>query len=345
MIGLDYKEFISVGEHNIPMPPCPKKKEDVLFLNETDAYWVRDLVIKDFKQIFWDFIPYETKIYQDATLYNQDGKLAALNKEDSDWFMRRLQREMDRRRKGVYIRIKDRLVWLTGDHYFILVYCRAKRPDKKGDYFDYRSFQRDDAYLVYYTDISDWIEGLIVSKPKKTGITNFRWLIILNRCTMTKNTNYGHMNIDLDKGAKTFGDHFMYALNGLPRIFQPQVKSLSNTTGQIIFGKRYNNAKNAHEEELGTTVMCVPAINNAFDVDVFDISWYDEFPKYKQDFGEIYRSNNSATALQDVLVGKRWLTSYTPEESGKSFLSARELFYDSELRTIRPEVYEEANQE
>jgi hypothetical protein len=73
---------------------------------------------------------------------------------------------------------------------------------------------------------------------------------------------------------------------------------------------------------------------NAFDVDVFSDIWMDEPPKYKQDFGEIYRSNAAGTNLQDIAVGKKWLTSYTPEGEAPSFMSAKELFFDSEKRTI-----------
>src|SRR5690606_27662183 len=54
-------------------------------------------------------------------------------------------------------------------------------------------------------------------------------------------------------------------------------------------------------------------------------------------FGEIYRSNSAGTSIQDFIVGKIFLTSYTPEDSGKSFMSALELFNDSELSTINKE--------
>lgn len=341
--GLHYNEFIMIGEHKVPMPSIKGlDKKDVLFFEDKDAYWKRDEVVKLYRKIFFDFVPYHTKTFQEATLYDDDGILVSLNKDDSEWFLETLDSEMKRRANGVFIRIKNELVYLTGDYWFVLMWCRTKRADKKGDWFDYREFQRDFFYLIQYVNNSEVISGLFISKAKKTGITNLMWLYYLNKSTRTRNINLSNMNIDRDKGAKTFRDHFMYAFNGLPMIFKPDWKNKSEIEGTIIFGKKYNNSKkskllaNAGEDELNTTVMCVPAAMNALDVDVFSDNWYDEPPKYKGDFGEIYRSNNAATSLQDFMVGKRWLTSYTPDESGTSFFAAREIFMDSELRTITP---------
>jgi hypothetical protein len=341
MIGLDYIQIKQVGEHQIKMPTLSAlNKEDILFINEKDAYWRRELLIKEYKQIWFDFIPYKTKVYEAATLYDNNGLLVSLNKEDSDWFLKILAREMHRREHGVFMKNKNDIVWITGDHYFTLMWCKTKRPDKKGDWFDYREFQADHFYLVKHTNSSDLISGLFVSKAKKTGITNLMWMYYLNKYTRTKNINGSNMNIDQQKGAKTFRDHFIYAYNGLPMIFKPQWKSKSEMDGIIVFGKRYSNSaknmliQNDAADELNTTVMCVPAMIHTLDIDVFEDTWYDEPPKYKSDFGEIYRSNSSATSLQDFRVGKDWFTSYTPEDSGASFIAAREIFFNSELSTI-----------
>lgn len=339
--GLNYNEFIIIGEHKVPMPSIKGlDKKDVLFFEDADHCWDRESIIKQFKSIFHEFVPYHTRLFQEATLRDNDNILISLNKEDSEWFLKTLELEMKRRAEGVFIRIKNELVYLTGDYWFTLMWCKTKRADKKGDWFDYREFQRDFFYLIWYVNNSPHISGLFISKAKKTGITNLMWMYYLNKATRTKNVNMSNMNIDRDKGAKTFRDHFIYAYNGLPMIFKPDWKNKSEIEGTIIFGKRYSNSKkskllaNDAEDELNTTVMCVPAAISALDVDVFEDTWYDEPPKVKGDFGEIYRSNNAATSLQDFMVGKKWLTSYTPEENGVSFISAREIFYDSELSTI-----------
>jgi hypothetical protein len=331
-----------IGEHQFKIP-MPKDKRDILFYDQKDPYWIREEALKDYRQVFWDMVPHHTKLYQQATLYDQDGILISCNKEDSDYIVRTYEREWHRRTYGVHFKNGDRVEWLTGDHWFILCHCKTRRPDKVSDYFDYREFQAEFLMLLWYTNMSNWIDGLAISKAKKTGITNLMWLYYLNKATMTKNINCGQMSLDQGVGAKTFRDHFLYAYHGLPLPLRPQVKSKSEPDGRIIFGKQFTNSKKNKiiqgdsESELGTTVMCVPTAVNAFDVDVFADEWYDEYPKYKQNFGEIYRSNEAGTKLQDINVGKKWLTSYTPEENSPSFLEAKKVYYGCELRTIRPE--------
>lgn len=341
--NLTYKTVYTVGEHKIQMPPLPDDPNEVYFINEEpeNAYWDRDKVLKGYSDVWSKFVPYYTKVNQDASILDERGAYASLNHEDTEYLFATYEKEMNRRRNGVFMRVENEIMWVTGDMWFVLMWCKTKRPDKKGDYFDFRVFQLEFFYLIYHTDISEHILGLFISKPKKTGITNLVWLTFLNRITMTKNINLGNMNIDQDKGAKTFRDHFLYSFNGLPPAFKAQVKTKSEADGKITFGKSGGSKKgnasfNEYEDELGSSVLCVPAVSHAFDVDVFTILWYDEPPKYKSDFGEIYRSNSAGTSIQDYIVGKIYLTSYTPEDSGPSFMSSKQLFYDSELRTIKP---------
>lgn len=335
--------IIHIGEHVFSIP-TPKEKRDILFVDKKDPYWIREEALKDYRSIWHDFVPGKlgTKIYQEATIYNQDGELISLNKEDSDWMMWAYEREWYRRTYGVHFKNGNEITWLTGDHWFVLAWCKTKRPDKISDYFDYRVFQAEYYYLNFYVNGNNKTDGLFISKAKKTGITNLQWLYYLNKATMTKNINLGCMNLDQDKAAKTFRDHFIYAFNNLPMALKPAIKSKSETDGLITFGDRISSTKKSprtrkqDEEELNTTIMCVPTVLNAFDVDVFSDLWWDEPPKYKQDFGEIYRSNAAGTNLQDIAVGKKWLTSYTPEGEAPSFTAAKTLFFDSELRTVTP---------
>jgi hypothetical protein len=335
-------KIVIIGEHQFKIPQ-PKDKRDILFYDQKDPCWIREEALKDYRQIYWDFVPHYTRLYQEASIYDQDGVLITVNKEDSDYIVRTYEREIYRRTYGVHFKNGTEIEWLTGDHWFILAHCKTKRPDKMGDYFDYREFQAEFLMLLWYTNMSSWIDGLAISKAKKTGITNLMWLYYLNKATMTKNINLGLMSLDQGVGAKTFRDHFLYAYHGLPLPLKPQVKSKSEPDGRIIFGKQFTNSKKSKiiqsdtDSELGTTVMCVPTAVNAFDVDVFSDEWYDEYPKVKQNFGEIYRSNEAGTKLQDISVGKKWLTSYTPEENSPSFLEAKKIYYNSELRTIKPD--------
>lgn len=338
----------NIGEHIVSIPE-PVSKKDILFYDMKDPYWVREVALKDYDDhngIFYDFMPGRggTKLYQDATLYDQDGILKSLNKEDSDWIVRMYEREWKRRTEGVFFMNGQEITHIPGHYWFILAWCKTKRPDKISEYFDYYEYQCDYIRLIEHVNMSPQIEGLFLSKAKKTGITNIHWLYYLNKATMTKNINCANMNLNQGIGAKTFKDHFMYAFNALPAALKPGIKTKSEADGIITFGERATNSKRnsrgrlATEDELNTTVMCVPTAMNAFDVDVFADTWYDEAPKFVKDFGEIYRSNSEATKLQDTSAGKKWITSYTPEGDAPSFKAAKDLFFDSELKTVNKDL-------
>lgn len=332
-------QIIHIGEHIFETPPIPDKSE-ILFADEKsdNAYWRRST---DYRDIWYQFIPYFTKLYQKVTWYDQDEQLTTLNNEDSDYIIRIYEQEMKRRRHGVWFRNKDEPTYLTGDHYFLLQWAKMQRPDGL-EYADYREFQRDYFYLIRLCWMFKYILGCFFSKPKKTGITNLQWSgYYLNKATMTKNRNLAAMNLERDICAKVFRDYFMYSFNNLPPAFKPMIKSKWETDGVIIFGKLHNTSKKSRlsgtsdDGELNTSVFCVPTKAKAMDVAMMADAWIDEPPKIRN-IGEIFRTNKESVKIQDVFNGRFWMTSYTPEEDNDSFREARDIFFDSELRTITP---------
>lgn len=335
------QQIIKVSEHNIPIPE-PKDKRDILFIDDKDPVWNRQRLIEGYREIWFDFIPHHTKLDQKATLYDQDGILISLNTDDSAYIRRIYEQEMTRRVGGVHFKNGKDIEWITGDHYNTLMWCKTQRHDGNGDYFDYREFQRDFYYLIYLVWLFPFLLGLFISKAKKTGITNLFWLYYLNRATMRKNKNFGYMNIEQGQAAKTFRDYFLYSYNNLIPALRPEWKNKSENDGSIIFGKSYSNSKKAKlmaynaENELNSSVFCVPTKDKAFDVAVMSDIAFDEPTKYKQNFGEIWRTNKEAVKIQSKFNGRAWLFNYTPEEDTESFREARKIFFESETRTIKP---------
>lgn len=332
--------IITIGEHLYHLPPLPSDKRDILFIDEKpeNAFWRRQT---DYRDIWYQFIPHFTKLYQTATLYDQDERLISLDQKDSDYVIAIYEQEMQRRRNGVWFKNHDELTYLTGDHYFLLQWAKMQRPDGV-EYADYREFQRNFFYLINMCWLFRYILGAFFSKPKKTGITNLLWSgYYLNKSTMTKNKNMAAMNLDQDICAKVFRDYFMYSFNGLPPAFKPMIKSKSETKGSIIYGKLHTTSKKTRltaqsdNGELNTSVFCVATKPKACDVAVMADVWVDEPPKIK-DIGEIFRTNKESVKIQDVFNGRFWMTSYTPEEDTQSFREAREIFLQSKLRTITP---------
>lgn len=330
--------IITIGEHAYMPPALPTDRSEILYIDDKpdNAYWRRQTHYKD---IWFQFIPHFTKLYQSVTIYDQDERLISLSHEDSEYLINIYQTEMHRRRHGVWFKNREELTYLTGNHYFLLQWAKMQRPDGL-EYADYREFQRNYFYLIDHCWAYKYILGAFFSKPKKTGITNLHWSgYYLNKATMSKNKNLGSMNLDQAITAKMFRDYYMYSFNGLPPAFKPMIKSKSETEGSIVYGKLHNTSKkmrlsaSSDDGELNTSVFCVATKPKAFDVALMTDAWIDEPPKIRN-IGDIFRTNKESVKIQDVFNGRFWMTAYTPEEDTAAFREAREVFLDSELRTV-----------
>lgn len=346
---MDSSQYYIIGEHKVVKPELPSDKSEIFFYKEKkeNQHWDRKKLILDYRDIWFDFLPYTsksptyTKMYQQATLYNQDGLLISLNTEDSKYIEDTYIQEKNRRLYGVWFFNNGEPTWITGGHYFFMMWSRMQRHDGEGLFADYRKFQADYARLLYHCRISPNILGAFVSKAKKTGITNFHWSgHYLNRSTLFANKNSGYMNINNQQAAKTFNDYFMYALNGLVSPLKPEIKLLSLVDGTVVFGQSYNGTKkirkpnSENEDDLNSSVMCVPTKAKAFDVAVMDEIAMDEPTKYKESFAEIWRTNKESVKIQSKINGKATLFNYTEGEDTQSFREARDVFLDSGLSEV-----------
>jgi hypothetical protein len=334
------EKFIQIGEHFFELPALPKSKDDILFVQnkKEDAFWNREQLIKEYKPVWFDVIPDFTILDQKATLYNEDGMLTSLNSEDSAYVRRIYEQEMRRRIYGAWFKNGDDFEYITGNHYFLLMWAKMQCQDGS-DYAKFMKFQRDYFYLIDHCWKHKNILGLFTSKAKKTGITNLHWSgYYLNKALTRKNKNLGAMNLDEKICSKMFRDYFIYSYNGLPSPLKVPYKSKAEMQGSIIFGRPLSTSKKfrkpTDEEELNTSVFVVATQPKAFDVAVMSDAWIDEPPKIKN-IGEIFRTNKESVKIQDVFNGRFWMTSYTPDEDSDAFKDARDIFYNSELRTIR----------
>lgn len=341
--------YYSIGEHKVLKPKLPSSNKDIFFWDKKkeDQFWKRDELIKEYRQVWFDFLPISskspvyTKMYQTATLYDQDGLLISLNEEDSNYIDRIYKQERDRRLNGVWFFNNEVPTWVTGSHYYFMMWARMQRHDGLGLFADYRRFQADYFRLLHHCRVSPNILGLFCSKPKKTGITNAHWSgHFLNRSTLYANKNLGYSNINLQQAAKTFNDYFMYAYNGLVSPLKPEAKLLSLVDGSIVFGQSHNGSKKVRkrnsesEDDLNTSVQCVATKPKAFDVAVMDEIAIDEPTKQKESFAEFWRTNKESVKIQSKINGKATLFNYTDGEDTASFKEAREVFLDSGLKSI-----------
>lgn len=364
---LKYERTIQIGEHEFTKPPLPKSNSDILFydLPESQAFWRRI----ELPKLFYDFAPDYTELYQEATLKDGNGVYKSFNTEDSDLFVTTLKQELDRRQNGVHFKNGNEIEWITGDHYFMLQHCKVFGKDTRFDkfckvfgkivdeptyirlYMEYGYFfkyQRNIYYLIYKVRLDDEILGLYLSKAKKTGVTFLFQCYKLNRTTFYKMLEIAVMSKTQPDAIDTNFKFYLYAFEGLPHIFKPQVQSFARKEGYITFGAKAftgnSSAKAAvsklsQEKALNSTVRTVSTDLKSLDGPKWTDIELDEFNKmYAQSNVSpqgVFDVAQAACKMQNDITAKMWIFGYVSEDNDIGVDEARVLYFDSKLTTKR----------
>jgi len=364
-------DIIYIGEHKYELPPIPKKPvkftgifgdtitiplDDLIIgrnLPYEEAYWKRC----ELPKFFYDYNPYITEIDADETVWH-DGELISLSKEDTKTLSYLFEREMYRRKNGVFFKNGDEIVYLTGHHYFFLQWMKlygisekmvpSWRP-KGYEYAEYREFQRDIFYLIDKVNNDPDILGLYVAKAKKTGVTQMFAAYRLNKATMTRMAMMGVMSIG-NNAVNVNMKLFFHGFDNLPLIFKPSVRYRGDQEGHIEFGEMHvKNIKTLrgrkrmleilNSNPLDTKVFAAKTKAAGFDSPTMTDIEFDEFPKYdtenKQEPEVVFLRNRDTVKIQNFINGKIWIYSYPPEVDTKGFFQARKIYFDAKLSTIK----------
>lgn len=338
---------IELGEHVWELPPFPDNIQDILFINEPEdnQYWRRQT---DFPEEFFGYGPH-TKINADFTQWEEiEGvrTIITLSKAATIEVKKMRDRELHRRRNGVWFMNKGKPTYLTGGHYFALQWCPIMGADNVHDsgskYGAYREYQAHFFYFIELCRQNRKCTGGFIVKPKKTGITLMLAYDFLNYATDNADKNVGFMSMDHKKCITTCLSFFKYGLYNLPYIFLPEMSN--DNKGDIIFNratKKNTGTKNSQLRQMGngkglnTTVIAAPTAEKAFDGPQMHLINLDEFPKYKDpNPSKVWDSTKETVKEGGLLKGKIFITSYTPEHDNDSFKEGRAIYYDSKLDTV-----------
>ena len=333
---------IQVGEHIYITPPVPPK-ENMLFhsLKKKDQYWRRQT---DLPEIFYAWHE-GVEIDAESSDKNDDGTINALSKAETDTLFYFQEREMERRRNGVWFLNNGEPTYITGDHYFALQWGAMLGCDNKVEvgskYGQYYKFQAED--IFYFFEICEQTKfglgGLLV-KPKKTGATQAIALILLNRATMMEQKIIRMMSITEDICKDINFNFVTYALSKMPNILVPS-RSKQNL-GEVKFGSP-NSARNPLKKSrnvnavyLETRLSTTATANNGFDGATNFIGWIDEFPKIKGNASpkELFPITMAAVRQGSERKGTVFASSYVPEYNDDSFYESKTIYWDSKLSTI-----------
>jgi hypothetical protein len=335
---------VQLGEHTFTPPAIPKK-EDILFysLPKKDQHWRRQT---DFPDEFYDYNPL-TRINADITQYT-DGLLVSLSRKDTDTLIELRERELKRRREGIWFMNNGNPTYLTGDHYFFLQWFKGFGVKNKFDngsaYSGYRKFQGNTYYVIELCVLDTRCLGGFIVKPKKTGVSLMFAARELNQSTMTPDWNIGMMSNDHTTCKDSLFKYYKHGLYGLPYIFKPS--TAKDNESKVEFGtppakNTGSKASQMRQMENGkgfnTTVYAAPTVADAFDGPVMHEVLLDELTKTEGPYAaEIFEKTSKTVKLGELLNGKLFIFNYVNEKDNKSFKEGKQIYYDSKLKTRDP---------
>ena len=305
-------EIIELEGLKIQLPKPPKDKSKILFsdLPKKDQYW-RRLDVPN------GITPDNVEMWDEYII-----------------------EEFRRRREGIWFMNNGEPVYLTGNAYFALQWCKML---DNGDFMDFRYAQ---LYMFYHLEaciIDKNCLGQLFLKSRRTGFTYIVLAILLNMSTATANAKYGMTSKSGDDVQEAFSK-FSYMFLSLPFFFRPVVQGKEDSPNELVFAKPSNNSKEAKksrltgvEDYLNTQIDHRPTKNDSYDSVKLDAYLGDEAYKWVKPNDYIVHLGMISPTMMPAgkVVGKAFIGS-TMGARSKGGEAAVELIKGSQVKDKDP---------
>jgi len=206
-----------------------------------------------------------------------------LNPDSEEAFSEWIYEEFRRRREGVWFMNNGEPVYLTGNAYFALQWCKMRDT---GSYMDFRFAQLNMFYFAEACFRDPRCLGQLFVKSRRTGFTYLMLAIMLNNATSVKNVNIG-LTSQSDADAKKAFVKLSYMFLNLPFFFRPVVKGALDSHKILEFGQPADKSKaaklarlNKMEDYLNTIMDYQPTKDGSYDGQRLYIYLGDEASKW-----------------------------------------------------------------
>jgi hypothetical protein len=302
-------EIITIHGLNIQLPKTPTEKSKILFskLPKKDQYWRRS-------------------------------PPPNITKENVDSYTKFILEEYRRRREGVFFKNNGKTVYLTGNHYFALQWCKIYdiKNANGENYMDFREAQLNMFYHMEACIVDKKCLGQLFVKSRRTGFTYCSLALMLNNGTSSMNSMFG-MTSKTEEDVKKAFMKLTYMFQNLPFYFRPVVRGSEDSRKSLEFGKPTDKSKEAKklnlistEDYLNTLLDYRATTEGAYDSVQLKMYIGDEFGKWNKDY--IKHLGQIAPTMMPAgrVVGKAFLGSTIGplEEGGQN---AKDLYYSSNV--------------
>jgi hypothetical protein len=308
-------EIIEISGIDIQLPKKPGKK-DILFSDKkkSDQHWNR--------------IP----IPEDLAKIRSMDEWAEQPKEFRLRYSPYIEKEFERRSKGVWFMNDGVATYITGRHYMMLQWSKIDIG-----YAYYLEFQRR-LFLHFAACESDPRSlGQIYTKCRRSGYTNISSTILVDEGTQVKEKLLGvQSKTGKDAQENIFMKKIVPVFRSYPFFFKPIQDGTTNPRMELAFrepSKRItkNNKTSNAGEALDTVINWKNTTNNAYDGEKLHILYLDEAGKWEKptDIREAWRIERTCLIVGRRVVGKALVGSTVNpmDKGGKEF---RDMYNDSD---------------
>lgn len=202
-----------------------------------------------------------------------------------------VERELSRRKNGCWFMNNGEPTYITGSHYFFLVYFKVPVDNIGMSYPAFRNYQKEVFYFLDFVDKDKYCEGAAISKPRRVGATAIINADVMNLSMLRSDRIFSIQNKKLEE-AQRFNyapikfnvEHFpSIKLSNGKEIFSPRISAGNIQNRRMRWGVSMKDKEELGEDELNTQIYIVPSVQNADDGGQAHRLIRDEVSKYKSD--------------------------------------------------------------
>lgn len=251
-----------------------------------------------------------------------------------------VERELNRRKNGCWFYNNGEPTYLTGSHYFFLVYFKVPVGNLGMTYPSFRKYQKEVFYFLDLMDKDKYCEGVAISKPRRVGLTAAISSDVMNLSMLRKDRIFSIQNKKLDE-AQRFNyvpirynvDHFpSIKLSNGKEIFSPKISTGNVQNRRLTWGISMKDKQTMGEEELNTQIYIVPSVQNADDGGQAHRLIRDEVSKYdaKINISAMLSILRPVVKTGTEQVGKILFFCTSDISDSPNFEEWKKIYYDSD---------------
>jgi hypothetical protein len=301
-----FKKEVTVGEYTFELPDCPKDKKQIMG---------------------WNLKVPEQKWERPSDILGEK----AFDVLSDDKKVEYLTREFKRRREGFWFYNCGKITYLTGHHYFFLVYWRLPEG-----FAIYKDSDRDFFWLYDYSERLDNCYGLLQLTNRRDGKTARSTAVIYNTVTLNKES-VGGIQSKTGPDAKIIFKKLISSWKKLEHYMKPVDSGDTNPQQELKFeepGTRTNKSiVKKYKDVINSVIGYKPSNEEAYDGTKLKFYYDDEIGKTTEvDIYNRWLIVKECLTIGRRIVGKSLHTSTVEEMEKAGGENCYRLWNDSDLQ-------------